>query len=467
MPLRSEPFHGAIRYFLFGLIALLLWAAVYAIAVEAEAAGEVVRQGPRPLAVRVFRWFGVLRIAHAVFGAQVFLLAGGLTAAVLWLFGAYNVHRAFKNTREHHRGDADPVVEAPASRAWNVALFLVVFGGACGVGLLLVYLNRPPAEAPTVLPVAAPPPEARRPDPTPDKKRAPAIDVLAARQNFQTRLTARPARRGTPPDAPPPETFRLVDYPSPAGRLAAYLTPAPADGRKLPAVVWCHGGFGGIGRYLWQEGPPGNDQSARAFLDAGLVVLCPSWRGENANPGRFELFYGEVDDLLAAIDYLAEQPYVDPDRIYLAGHSTGGTLTLLGAAASRKVRAAFSFGGAPDVGRVVADGKGYGNTPYDPRSEAESVLRSPIYFAAALYCPTFYFEGEDSAYVGDASRMQEVAAQAGRPFKAFAVEDGDHFNILAPLTRLVARKVVQDAGPACTIKINGEEVREAFRQRRK
>ena len=155
------------------------------------------------------------------------------------------------------------------------------------------------------------------------------------------------------PDSPPEGVFDLISYPAPAGDLAAYLTPAPKDGQRRPAVVWAKGGFGGIGSYFWEEASPSDDQSARAFREAGLVLMCPSWRGENANPGRFESFYGEVNDLLAAIDYVKTLPYVDPERVYLGGHSTGGTMVLLAATAGAEVRATFSFGGAPGSGRRI------------------------------------------------------------------------------------------------------------------
>ena len=36
--------------------------------------------------------------------------------------------------------------------------------------------------------------------------------------------------------------------------------------------------------------------------------------------------------------------YVDPDQIYLGGHSTGGTLALLVAESTDRFRAIFSFG---------------------------------------------------------------------------------------------------------------------------
>ena len=74
--------------------------------------------------------------------------------------------------------------------------------------------------------------------------------------------------------------------------------------------------------------------------------MFPSLRGGNDNPGRREGFFGEVDDILAATDYLARQPHVDPKRIYLGGHSTGGTMVMLVAESTdRYCAASHSAGG--------------------------------------------------------------------------------------------------------------------------
>jgi dipeptidyl aminopeptidase/acylaminoacyl peptidase len=48
------------------------------------------------------------------------------------------------------------------------------------------------------------------------------------------------------------------------------------------------------------------------------------------------MFYNEVDDVLAATDVLAKLSYFDPDRIFIAGRSIGGTLALLASMASRQ-----------------------------------------------------------------------------------------------------------------------------------
>jgi dipeptidyl aminopeptidase/acylaminoacyl peptidase len=292
---------------------------------------------------------------------------------------------------------------------------------------------------------------------------ASAPTLLAARKGFRTALGPEAPRTEGRPEPAPGGMFDLVQYRSEVGPLWAYVTPDPRDGRRRPAVLWAHGGFGGIaGGWLWDSVDRENDQTASAFREAGFVLMAPSWRGENDNPGRFELFYGEVNDLLWALEHLRSLPYVDPNRVYVAGHSTGGTMALLAAEASPKIRAAFSFGGAPDVTRVVADGSGYGNTPFDYRNTRESQLRSPIYFLRCLQTPTFYFEGEESAYPPDAERMEELATRFGKPFRAFTVQGGDHFTILHPLTRLVAAKIAADTGPRCNIRIEKAEVERAF-----
>jgi pimeloyl-ACP methyl ester carboxylesterase len=185
-------------------------------------------------------------------------------------------------------------------------------------------------------------------------------DLPKARAGFKTRVTPNPKYQADGPvDPPPAKLFSVVRYPSPAGKLAAYLSPDPGDGKKHPAVVYAHGGFGGINGMAFGREP------FVPFREAGFVLFCPSWRGENDNPGKYEMFFGEVDDAVASLEYLAKVPYVDPARIYMVGHSTGGTITLLTAESSPRLRAAFSFGGAPDLARVD-----YGTTPVASRAIA-------------------------------------------------------------------------------------------------
>jgi dipeptidyl aminopeptidase/acylaminoacyl peptidase len=77
--------------------------------------------------------------------------------------------------------------------------------------------------------------------------------------------------------------------------------------------------------------------------------MLPNRRGENGQPGNFTMFYDEVEDVISAAVYLRTQPYVDQRRLYVAGASTGGTLTMLAALACPHFRAGASLSGSPDA----------------------------------------------------------------------------------------------------------------------
>ena len=163
--------------------------------------------------------------------------------------------------------------------------------------------------------IAAP----KTPAPSSVAQQPPKMPTLTeARQGFKSKLIPDGAEKDSIPD-PPPRMFTLVKYQSPAGKLAAYLTPDPKDGKKHPAIIWITGGdCNSIDEGCWKEGPPSNDQSASAFRKAGIVMMFPSLRGGNDNPGTKEGFLGEVDDVLAAADFLG-QAAVRRSRPHLPG----------------------------------------------------------------------------------------------------------------------------------------------------
>lgn len=288
-------------------------------------------------------------------------------------------------------------------------------------------------------------------DEPPDK----TMSLIEARRGFKTNLTRRASAR-IPVEEPPAELFQIVRYDSSAGKLAAYLTPDRADGKKHSAIIWLFGGFSNsIGGTAWQPGPPSNDQSARAFREAEIVMMFPSLRGGNDNPGVKEGFLGEVDDVLAAAKFLGKQEFVDPQRIYLGGHSTGGTLALLAAECSDRFRAVFSFG-------PVDNPLNYGahTAPFALSDRKEVQLRSPGRWLHSIRSPTFVFEGTKQ---GNLSSLQAMARLSTNPKIQFLPINGaNHFNLLAPTTRLIAEKNRQDNGASCNLAFSEEEVSKPF-----
>jgi acetyl esterase/lipase len=282
-----------------------------------------------------------------------------------------------------------------------------------------------------------------------------SLTLTEARRGFQTKPVPRDAHR-EPVPKPPDRVFRLVRYDSPAGKLAAYVSPDPHDGKKHPAIIWITGGdCNSIDDGCWKEGPPDNDQSASAFRKAGIPMMFPSLRGGNDNPGTREGFFGEVDDVVAAAYYLGGQDFIDPKRIYLGGHSTGGTLVLLAAESSDQFRAVFSFGPVDDVSGYPSE-----YTPFNTWDRREVELRSPGRWLHSVQSPVFVFEGTQQGNLSCLQRMSRASTSPKAHF--YTVRGATHFSTLAPITRIIAGKIQGDDGPDTNITFSEDELNRPF-----
>jgi alpha/beta superfamily hydrolase len=280
-----------------------------------------------------------------------------------------------------------------------------------------------------------------------ERKTATHETIIAQRAAFTTRLI-RNEKENEAAGVPANPAFKAVKYPAAPGDMAAYvsITASETGGKKRPALIWLVGGFGNsIGPDLVEPGPPENDQSASAFHDPELVLMYPSLRGGNQNPGQKEGLFGEVDDVLAAVKWLKLQPGVDPSRIYLGGHSTGGTLALLVAEASPDLRAVFAFGPAADVSDYGQD-----NLPFDVTNRTESSMRSPVSWLAAISCPVFVIEGTG----GNIDSLNELQRRNQNERIVFLPLSGeDHFSGLQKTSKILAGLILADNGPTANLPV--------------
>jgi dipeptidyl aminopeptidase/acylaminoacyl peptidase len=138
------------------------------------------------------------------------------------------------------------------------------------------------------------------------------------------------------------QPFR-VHYPSRDGKwqISAFVyVPhnAPRD-HTHPAVVYVHGGpqsqtlnnFNRVVQYLANQ---------------GYLVIAPNYRGstgygkEFMDADRFDMGGGDLQDVLAATDWIQQTGYVDPKKLVIMGGSYGGYMSMMALTKAPEVWAA-------------------------------------------------------------------------------------------------------------------------------
>ncbi|HZG15235.1 MAG TPA: alpha/beta hydrolase [Candidatus Bathyarchaeia archaeon] len=104
---------------------------------------------------------------------------------------------------------------------------------------------------------------------------------------------------------------------------------------KWPLIIICHGFVGsriGVDRLFVQAG--------RSFSAHDFMVLRFDYAGCGESEGDYGSypFAGLVEQTLQVIDYAEQLPGVDPDQIFLIGHSLGGAVATYAAARDTRVK---------------------------------------------------------------------------------------------------------------------------------
>jgi len=156
-------------------------------------------------------------------------------------------------------------------------------------------------------------------------------------------------------------------------------------------------------------------------------VMIPTLRGENGNPGSFELFYGEVDDARAAILELTKQPRIDASRIYTFGHSAGGAISAL---LSLWDDVPIRFGGSSGGLYLKDFFSGWKDfAPFDLSNEKEKRLRLLVGNMSSMKRKHIAYLGEDDTIAKVVPAADTEIKQSGAPL-TISIIGGDHFTSL-------------------------------------
>lgn len=133
-----------------------------------------------------------------------------------------------------------------------------------------------------------------------------------------------------------------------------------SSGSRMNGLFYLANGKGPHATVILLHGFPGNERNldlAQALRRAGMNVLFFSYRGAWGSGGTFS-FTHALEDVASAIHFVRADSSVqafgiDPRRVILAGHSMGGWLALMGAAADSSIACtiALDFWNVGDDGR--------------------------------------------------------------------------------------------------------------------
>lgn len=180
------------------------------------------------------------------------------------------------------------------------------------------------------------------------------------------------------------------------------------------------------------------------YAEAGYVTIQYSLDGpvrdlETASTSELSQAYSQFRaagagtvNTRSVIEFVKQRlPEVDSSRIYTAGHSSAGTVSLLAAELMpNDVAACIAYAPCSDPEAFHSDAPSLVMNSIFPGIKGFDKKYSPINNAASLKCPLFLFQAADDSVVeaAETRRMSQVVQQHNQQVKYVEVPTGDHYD---------------------------------------
>jgi carboxymethylenebutenolidase len=204
------------------------------------------------------------------------------------------------------------------------------------------------------------------------------------------------------------KTALSVQFPSNGLALRGWVYKPAGDG-PFPAIVWNHGA---------EKTPSARPELGLFCTQHGFAFFVPVRHGHSPSPGDYfgdaiqdyiasgadrasiqkkvvELAEESNEDVVAALNWLKKQRYVNPDAIAVAGVSLGGLQALLAAEKGLDLRACIAFSPAA---------MSWGNRGIRERT-TETVQRSKV--------PVFLLQAENDYTLGPSAVLGPIIREKG------------------------------------------------------
>jgi dienelactone hydrolase len=201
-------------------------------------------------------------------------------------------------------------------------------------------------------------------------------------------------------EVPPGHALHSIAFPSSDGQeVQAWLGLPDGDG-PFPLVFDIHGGPHAVRNNYFRH-------IGQAWLDHGFAYCALNYRGSMTFGRAFkeqiwgDIGHWELEDMVAAREYLVEQGLVAPQAVFLFGESYGGFMTLFALGKRPELWAggmpmvaiadfALAYEDASDALKSFFAGL-FGGTP--AQKPAEYAASSPITYAENVRAPVYVMQG--------------------------------------------------------------------------
>ena len=258
----------------------------------------------------------------------------------------------------------------------------------------------------------------------------------------------------------------LVHYPSRDGKYTisawAYMPYNIARNDKYPAIIYIHGGPGSQQR---------NDFNPflQYIMNQGYIVIAPNYRGSSGYGEPFkranvmDMGGGDLQDVLAAADFIGKTGYVDPKKLIVMGRSYGGYMTMMAVTKDPDKWAAgvavvpfvnwFTEYQNEDATLQASDKANMG----DPeKNKALWEDRSPINFVDKIKAPLILIAGENDPRCpkSEAQQVADAIKKNGGTVQLKVYEDEGHVfgrreDVIDHFKRISDFLKVQVPSPGC------------------
>ncbi|WP_074061041.1 alpha/beta hydrolase family protein [Rhizobium etli] len=209
---------------------------------------------------------------------------------------------------------------------------------------------------------------------------------------------------------------------------AVELFQARDSDARAGAILFVHGNQGGL--FLGGKEAVDDGSLVRFSSRLGVTAAAISQPGFGASDGPAD-FCGPATQraIVAALDFLKEQPSVDPASIVLYGNSRGAVASAMVAAQVTDLRAVILTGGVYDLRKAYESGsRGLQQAIHKEAglSSASFLDRSPIHHSHKIKAETLLLHGryDDRASVDQAERFSEALAETGASVTLHTLECG-------------------------------------------